>query len=189
MRGIAWLTKQLLGSQEELGPLEFLGAFAKLRKGNINFVMSVCPSVRPSAMNHSAPTERIFMKFYIGVFLENLLRKFKCHWNLTRITVTLLEDLNTFMIISSWIRLRMRNVSDKVVKKTQKTHFMFNNLFFPEIHGFYEIMCKNIVESYEPQITVWHMSFACWITDVINTHSEYVIFIFCPWQQWLLQRP
>jgi len=39
-------------------------------------------------------------------------------------------------------------------------------------------MCKNIVESYKPQITVWQMSFACWITDVINTNSEYVILIF-----------
>ena len=37
----------------------FLGAFAKLRIAN------VCPSVRPSAGNSSAPTGRIFMKFDI----------------------------------------------------------------------------------------------------------------------------
>jgi hypothetical protein len=43
----------------------FLGAFAKLRKATINFVMcpSVRPSVRPSAWNNSAPTGRIFMEF------------------------------------------------------------------------------------------------------------------------------
>jgi hypothetical protein len=35
------------------------GAFAKLRKATISFVMSV----RPSAWNKSAPTGRIFMKF------------------------------------------------------------------------------------------------------------------------------
>jgi len=58
---------------------EFLGAFAKLRKATIIFVMSVCPSVRLSAWNNSAPTGRIFIKFYIWVFLEKLLRKSKFH--------------------------------------------------------------------------------------------------------------
>jgi hypothetical protein len=51
---------------------QFLGAFAKLRETTNNFVMSVCPS----AWNNSAPTERIFMKFDIWVFFENLARKF-----------------------------------------------------------------------------------------------------------------
>jgi hypothetical protein len=39
----------------------FLGAFAKLRKGTISSVVSVCPS----AWNISSPTGRIFVKFYI----------------------------------------------------------------------------------------------------------------------------
>jgi hypothetical protein len=38
-----------------------LGAFANLRKATISFVMSV----RPSAGNNSAPTERISIKFDI----------------------------------------------------------------------------------------------------------------------------
>jgi hypothetical protein len=38
-----------------------LGAFAKLRKATISFVMTVCPS----ACENSAPTGRIFMKFDI----------------------------------------------------------------------------------------------------------------------------
>ena len=50
--------------------LQFLSAFAELRKGTIGFVMSVCPSVRPSAWNNSAPTGRIFMKFGISVSFE-----------------------------------------------------------------------------------------------------------------------
>jgi len=41
-----------------------LGAFAKLRKAIISFIMSVSPSVL-SARNNSAPTKRIFMKFDI----------------------------------------------------------------------------------------------------------------------------
>jgi hypothetical protein len=48
-----------------------LGAFAKLRKATISFVMSFRLSprlyVRLSAWNNSAPTGRIFMKFVISV--------------------------------------------------------------------------------------------------------------------------
>jgi hypothetical protein len=39
-----------------------LGAFAKLRKANISFVLSVR---HPTAGNNSAPIRRIFMNFYI----------------------------------------------------------------------------------------------------------------------------
>ena len=42
----------------------FLGAFAKLRKATISFVISVCLS----AWKNSAPIGRIFMKFDIGIF-------------------------------------------------------------------------------------------------------------------------
>jgi len=29
------------------------------------------------------------------------------------------------------------------------------------------------------------MRFACWTNEATNTHSEYVILIDFPWQQWL----
>ena len=57
--------------------------------------LSVCPSFRPYAWAKSASTGRISMTFVIWVFCENLSRKFKFHWNLTRITGTLREDLRT----------------------------------------------------------------------------------------------
>jgi hypothetical protein len=45
------------------------GAFPKLQKVNISFVMSVCLSVRlcvtPSGWNNMAPTTRIFVEFDI----------------------------------------------------------------------------------------------------------------------------
>jgi hypothetical protein len=47
----------------------FIGAFAKLRKATISFVMSV----RLSTWNKSAPTGRIFMKFHISGLFESLL--------------------------------------------------------------------------------------------------------------------
>ena len=54
-----------------------VGALAKLRKANIGIVISVSLSVCLSARNNSAPTERVFTKFDILVFFENLSRKFK----------------------------------------------------------------------------------------------------------------
>jgi hypothetical protein len=70
-------------------------AFAKLRKANVSFVMSVCLS----AWNSSAPTGRIFLEFDIWVFFENRSRKFKFNWNLTRITGTLHEDVRTYVTV------------------------------------------------------------------------------------------
>ena len=55
----------------------------------ISCVMSVRVSFCPSAWNSSPLTERIFMKFGILAFFENLWRKFKLGYNLTRITGTL----------------------------------------------------------------------------------------------------
>jgi len=72
----------------------------------------ICPYVRPSAWNSSAPTGRIFMKIDMSGFFETLSRKLKYHLNLTRIAGTSLEDLYTSVIISRSVHLTM-NVSDK----------------------------------------------------------------------------
>jgi hypothetical protein len=63
------------------------------------------------------------------------------------------KDLCTFVIISWWILLRMRNVSDKSCSENQKTGFMFNR-YFPKKHAIYEIMWKNMVEPYRPPMTI-----------------------------------
>jgi hypothetical protein len=42
---------------------------------------------------------------------------------------TLHEDQYTFFIISRSFLLRMIDVSDKIVKKIENTHFTFNNFF------------------------------------------------------------
>ena len=78
----------------------------------------------------AAVTGRIFIKFGIAVFFENLSeKKLNFHSNPTRITLTLHEDHYTFFIISRSILLRMRNVSDKSCRENQNTHFVFNDLF------------------------------------------------------------
>jgi len=40
----------------------------------------------------------------------------------------------------------MRNVSGKICKENQNTHFAHQNFFFPENHTVYEIMWKIMVE-------------------------------------------
>jgi len=36
-----------------------------------------------------------------------------------------------------------------------------------------------------PQMTIWRMCRTCWIPKATNAHSEYVILIAFPLQQWL----
>jgi hypothetical protein len=37
-------------------------------------------------------------------------------------------------------------------------------------------------------MTIWRMRIACWLTKATNTHSERVIIIAFPMQQWLHER-
>ena len=92
----------------------------------------------PSVWDNMAHSQRIFMKFDISVFFENLSRRFKFHFNLTRITATLHEDQYTFLTISRSFLLRMKNVSDRLCRESKHTHFMINNLFF-ENYAVYEV--------------------------------------------------
>ena len=65
-----------------------------------------------------------------------------------------------------------------------KTHFVFNSVELT----FYEIMRKYTVQQGRPQITIWRMLIACWITKPTDTNSEYVILIDFPRQKWLRER-
>jgi hypothetical protein len=94
------------------------------------------------------------------------------------------------MIISRWILLRIRNVSDKSCRENQNTHFMFNN-FFPSRKscrlwdnvGKYGTARQDTDDN-----IIRRMRFACRITKATDTHSEYVILIAIAWQQWLRER-
>jgi hypothetical protein len=58
----------------------------------------------------------------------------------------------------------------KVVKKLE-THFVFN-IFFPlENRAVYEIMLENMVQPGRPQMRIWRMRIAWWITKATNTHT------------------
>ena len=107
----------------------------------------------------------------ICVFSENLSRKFKLYWNLTRIMGTSREDQFTFMIVSLSGPLRARNYSDKCFRENQTAHFVFNNRFCKLC--LYDIKWKNIVELDRPQITIKYGTcalYAGWLR--LQTHTQ-----------------
>jgi len=70
-----------------------------------------------------------------------------------------------------------------VIRERLYAHPVYSVTFFPENGAVYEIMWKNIIEPGRPQMTIWRMRIACWITNGTDTHSEYVILIAFPRQQ------
>jgi len=89
--------------------------------------------------------------------------------------------------ISRSVLPRARSVSGKSCRENQNTHLVFNN-FFPENIVVSEIMWKNTAEPDRSQLTIWRMCVACWIPKATDTHTEYVILIAFPLQQWLNKR-
>ena len=66
---------------------------------------------------------------------------------------------------------------------------MFSNFFSPfENRAAYDTMRKNIVETGRPQMTIWRMRIACWVSKATDTRSVCVIPIAFPLQQWLHER-
>ena len=88
--------------------------------------MSARPSVRKEQLLH---TGLYFMKLEICSFFENLARKFKCNWKLTRIIGTLHANQYKILIISRWILLRMRYVAEKICRENQDTHMLCSITF------------------------------------------------------------
>jgi hypothetical protein len=102
-----------------------------------------------------------------------------------RITGTLHEDQYTFLIISHSFRLRMRNIADKSCREHQNT--FYDQYLFPRKS--YRLWDN--VENYgrAGQATddsiIWRMPVTCWVPKATDIHSEHVILIAFPVQQWL----
>jgi len=100
-----------------------------------------------------------------------------------RIKGTLRGDQYTLLITLRLVLLRMRNVSEKCCREKNK-YFVCNNFYSQVV-----IMWKNSVESDKPQMTIIQlMRIACWILKDRGRHSECVIIIVFPLQQWLNKR-
>jgi len=81
----------------------------------------------------------------------------------------------------------MKNISDKFVEKI-KNSILCIIFFFSENRTVYETMWKNAVEPDRPPMTTYGTRITCWIPKATNTHSEYVILVAFPLQQWLRKR-
>jgi hypothetical protein len=60
---------------------------------------------------------------------------------------------------------------------------MFMLITYSENRTFYERMWENMVQPDRPQMTIWRMRTACWITTATDTASEDVILTAFPQQQ------
>ena len=108
---------------------------------------------------------------YLCIFSKNLSRTCKFHWNPTRITGTLHEDLHTFVIISRCILLRMGNVSYRIVQKI-KPIFLLNN--FSRKSYLYGIMWSKYGRTKQTTDNNMKlcMHFACSIAKTADTHTQ-----------------
>jgi hypothetical protein len=107
---------------KQIFKVQFLSAFAKLRKWTISFVICVCPSVLPHGTTRFS-LDGFSWNLLLDCFSKNTSRKLKFHYNLTTVAGTLNEDQYTFVMISRSVLLRMVNVSDKYCRENQNTHF------------------------------------------------------------------
>ena len=110
-----------------------LGSLARLVRSDYelrHISLFVCPSLRPQVKSR-LQLEGFLRKFVRLVEdFSKICRVISSFFkNLTRITGTIPADGGVF-VISRWIFLRMRNVSDRSFRQNQITHFMFNEVFF-----------------------------------------------------------
>ena len=81
-----------------------------------------------------------------------------------------------FLIISLSVLLRKRLFQAKAEDKLE-IHIIFSINFSLGNRAVCEIMWNNTVQPNRPQVTIWRMLIACWITKATNTLLEYVILI------------
>ena len=82
--------------QESSFPIS--GTFAKLQKVTVRIIMSVRPTICQSVCLEQLGSHRMefYEILYLNIFSKNLSRKFKFHYNQTRIKGTLHVDHYTF---------------------------------------------------------------------------------------------
>jgi hypothetical protein len=92
------------------------------------------------------------------------------------------EDVSTFVTISRWILLRMRNVSNKSCRENQNTYFMFSN-FFPRVVPFMTMweICAEDIEAVDNMVTARGILISKATRSQAHTPTYVVAF---PRQQW-----
>ena len=78
------------------------------------------------------------------------------------------------MIISYSVLLRMRNVSDKICRGNQNTHFVFNEVC--RLRDNVGTYCR---AERRPQMTVWRLRILCWITKATQKQTNVICNTYC----------
>jgi hypothetical protein len=109
---VSWRPRNYVrGLKDSLDSVYILGAFAKLRKATISFVMSVRSSVYLSARNNRwLPLDGFSLNLIFYYFAKVCRKSYSFIKNRTRVTGTLHEHQHTFVIVSRSFLLRIKNV-------------------------------------------------------------------------------
>jgi hypothetical protein len=172
------------------------GPFAELRKSEyylrhvclsvcLYVCLSLCLSVRTEQL--SSQWTDFHEIWYLRIFRKPA-EKIQVSLKSDNNNSTLHKDLCKFMIISRWITLRIRNISDKNCRENQNTHFMFNNFFQKSCRLWDNVEKYGRARQDTDDNIIRRMRFVCWITKATDTHWEYVILIAYQRQQWLRER-
>jgi hypothetical protein len=150
-----------------------------MQKVTIGFVMSVSPTV----------CQRGTIRLPQGGFSWNLrfeyfqksVKKIQVSLKSCKDNRYLHEDMYFWSNLAHFLEWEMFHT--KVVEEMKTFHLHFFFVFGKPAVS--EIMWKNIVELYRPQMTIWCLCIACWIPKATNTYSEYQNTFCFPLQQWL----
>jgi len=92
----------------------------------------------------------------------------------------------TFVILSTWILLRMRNFSDKSCSESQNATLKFNTLSRKASGLWRNVEKYGIARQPTDDNIIRRMRFECWIPKAADTHTH--IIIPFPRRQWLRER-
>ena len=167
--------KSLIFNQSDFSP--FLGAFEKLQKATISFVMSVRPhgTTRPPRNTFSCN----FVFEYFSKICPEISSFIK---NLPIITALYMKTNKHFWSYLTHLFLEWETFHTDFVEDI-KTHILCSITLFRKSCRLWDNVEKYYTTGQATDDNIRPRRFACYITKAINTHSEFVILIAFPRQQ------
>ena len=129
--------------------------------------VSVRLSIRPSVPLYGFSLNIIFEYFSKNHRENSIFIKIGQEHRVLYITVTIYFWSYLAQLFLDW-----KIFQTKVLEEIKTSHFVFSNFFFFENRAVYEIMWKNILKLDGPQMTIWRMRIACWITKPLTPHTH-----------------
>ena len=135
-----------------------LGAFVKLRKATVSFVMSVCPFVRMEQLgSHWTDFHEIL---FLSIFRKSVeknqvsLKSDPNNWYFTWRPMYIHDSIS---LVSSW---NEKCFGQNLWRKSKRPFYV---QFSPPENRFVHEIWKNIVQTGRPQMKIWRMGIACWL--------------------------